>query len=218
MDHTITFRSKWGRIGTLTVAGLAAALEVVVLVQEGWRAALVGAPLPLAVVALCAWMWWWPAVTTGPRGVLVRNHFRSIAIPWASLEDAGTRFGLRLRAEGREFVCAAPPERGGFAASRQRTGSTVAPLDDARTVHHVVETVPEAAARMILEEKTLALDPTQRPLLSTDQRARVAQNLRRSPIAARLDSGFPDTVRVRWVPWPAFAVVALALGAWASLS
>lgn len=218
MRRTITFRSRWGRIGTFVVAGLAAVLEVVVLVQEGWRPAVVGLPLPLAVLALVGWLWWWPAVTTGPGGVLVRNHFREIAIPWESLEEAHTRFGLRLRAGGREFVCAAPPERGGFAASRQRTTSAVAPLDDTRTVHHVVETVPEVAARMVMEEKQFALDPTARPLLSSAEHAAVEENLRRAPIASRLDEGFPQGVRVRWVPWPALTVVVLAAASLLSLA
>ena len=218
MRRTITFRSRWGRIGTLVVAGLAALLELLALVQEGWRAALVGLPLPLMVLTLVAWLWWWPAVTTGPAGVLVRNHFREIAIPWNALEDTGTRFGLRLRAGGHEYVCAAPPERGGFAASRRRTPAEMTPLDDTRTVHHLAETTPEVAARMIMEERLLMLEPDRRPQRSTSERAAVEENLSRSPIAARLDAGFPASVRTRWVPWPALAVLVLLLATAVSLS
>ncbi|WP_043536002.1 PH domain-containing protein [Actinomyces polynesiensis] len=210
MRRTITFRSRLGRIGTLVVAALAGLLEIVVLVQEGWRPALVGLPLPLAVVLLCAWLWWWPRLTTGPGGVLVRNHFREVWIPWTHLQDAHTRLGLRLVADGHTYVSATPPERGGFAAGRKRrAGLSLPDLDDTRTVHHEVDTVPEGAARMLLEERELALHPERRPRLSTAQQEKVTQRLEESPIPDRLDAGFPQDVQVKWTPLPALVVAAL---------
>ncbi|WP_312349970.1 PH domain-containing protein [Actinomyces sp.] len=207
MKRTITFRSRWGRIGTLVVAGLALLLEITVLVQEGWRSALVGLPIPLAVVALCAWLWWWPRLVTAPAGVVVRNHFREVWIPWGHLEDARTRLGLRLVADGHEFVSAAPPERGGFSASRRRNAAPDLPdLDDTETVHHEVDAQPEGAARLVLEERELALHPEQRPRLSTAQQEKVSELLAASPIPDRLDAGFPPEVRVKWTPLPALVV------------
>lgn len=207
MKRTITFRSRWGRIGTIVVAVLAGALELLVLVQEGWRAALVGLPVPAAVVVLTGWMWWWPRLLTTPGGVVVRNHFREVRIPWAHLDDAHTRLGLRLVADGHEVVCAAPAERGGFSASRRRDASpAAADLDDTRSVHHVVETVPEGAARLVLQEREYALHPEQRPRLSTAQQEVVAANLERSPIADQDDRDFPREVRVRVNPVPALVV------------
>lgn len=213
MKRTLTFRSRWGRIGTLVVAGLALLLEIMVLVQEGWRSALVGLPLPLAVAALCAWLWWWPRLVTSPGGVVAHNHFREVWIPWGHLEDARTRLGLRLVADGHEYISAAPPERGGFSASRRRNAAPALPdLDDTETVHHVIETQPEGAARLVLEERELALHPEQRPRLSTAQQEAVSQKLAESPIPDRLDAGFPQEVRVRWTPLPALVVaVAFAL-------
>lgn len=209
MRRTITFRSRLGRIGTLVVAALAGLLEIVVLVQEGWRPALVGLPLPLAVVLLCAWLWWWPRLTTGPGGVLVRNHFREVWIPWTHLQDAHTRLGLRLVADGHTYVSATPPERGGFAAGRKRrAGLSLPDLDDTRTVHHEVDTVPEGAARMLLEERELALHPERRPRLSTTQREALEGNLEHSPIPARLDADFPGRTTVRITPLPALVVAA----------
>jgi len=210
MKRTITFRSRWGRIGTLVVAGLALLLEIMVLVQEGWRSALVGLPLPLAVTALCAWLWWWPCLVTSPGGVVAHNHFREVWIPWSHLEDARTRLGLRLVAGGHEYVSAAPPERGGFSASRKRNAAPDLPdLDDTETVHHEIDTQPEGAARLVLEERELALHPERRPRLSTTQQERVTQELEASPIPDRLDERFPPEVRVRWTPLPALGVAAV---------
>lgn len=210
MERTLTFRSRWGRIGTCVVLDLALLLEVMVLFQEGWRAALVGLPLPAAVSALCAWLWWWPRLVTGPRGVLVRNHFREILIPWQHLEDAHTRFGLRLVADGREYVCATPPERGGFSASRRRDPAPQLPdLDDTETVHHVIETVPEGAARLVLEERDLALHPEHRPRLSTLQQEAVARNLTDSPLPTQMADGFPSRVTLKATPLPALGVAIL---------
>ncbi len=206
MTHTITIRSKWALIGTGVIAALAVILEALMFIQEGGHSALISLPFPLGVVLLCAWLWAWPSLTLAPGGVFVRNHFRDISIPWDQITDTRTRYGLRIVTGDREFVCAAPPERGGFAANRKNAVPAAPIIDDTRTVHHRVQTVPAIAARLVLEQRDLALHPEHAPRVSSRDRGQIQKNLAESPIPAKWDASFPAETTVRWQPWPALAV------------
>jgi hypothetical protein len=215
MTHTITIRSRRGILGTVVVAVLALVFEVVVLLDDGWRVAALSLPWPLLVTAFTAWLWIWPRLTLAPGGVVARNHFRTILIPWADLTDARSDLGLYVSVGSHRYFCAAPPARGGFRIGRARSHPPTAPvIDDAIRVHHVIDVEPVIAAQLLSEELGLQRHPDRRDPVSTAARERIARNLAEDPIPDVLgSSGFPSSTSIRWMPWPAVGIIVLLAAA-----
>ena len=104
--------------------GLAVASWVVLaLIAGGVLSLPIGTPwlylIPLlfgAVLALEAL--WWPAVTVGESGVVLRNVLRSVSIPWAALIHVDTRFALTLYTPGHRYAAWVAPAPGKGATLR----------------------------------------------------------------------------------------------------
>ncbi|WP_157970693.1 PH domain-containing protein [Nakamurella deserti] len=97
----------------VTVAWLAAAATA------GWRSLLVQLP-PLALLCVLVYATCTrPLVAVGPDGVVLRNVFRDVTVPWPALEAVDTRYALTLSAGGRRYAAWAAP-----ASSRLSTART----------------------------------------------------------------------------------------------
>jgi len=210
MKHTITIRSRRALVGLIVVAALGIVFEVLVIVQDGWRVAGLSLPWPLAVTAFTAWLWVWPRLTIAPGGVRIRNHFRTILIPWNELTDARSDLGLYLWVGTTKYFSAAPPARGGLRQASVRKHPPAVPvIDDTARAHHVVDAEPVIAAQMVSRELDEHRHPDRRDPVSTRTRDLNQRFLTEHPIASELDQDFPSVVSIRWVPWPAVGVIGL---------
>jgi hypothetical protein len=112
------FRSVWGRVlcvvlGVACVGSLAA-----LLVSDGVTALWQVAP-PLALVVGACWaIFWRPAVVVHDGGVRIVNVFRTVELPWPSIERVDTKYALTLYTAYGRFTAWAAPAPGAHEAVR----------------------------------------------------------------------------------------------------
>ena len=155
--HT-TFRPSFSR----TIAGVVigtCALAAVSLLADDTQALLVWGPW-LALVAGVAWaLFWQPRVDVSDGGVTVVNVFRTIEVPWPTIEDVQTKWALTLdTAFGTVKAWAAPAPgrqvmRRAQAEDRRvgghRAGTAVRPSD--------LPSTESGAAALIVRQRWLRL-------------------------------------------------------------
>lgn len=127
MGETRTYRSAFSR----ALAVVTVALAVVLLGRQVLDAGMAGLvyAAPVALVGLLAWLAFWrPCVEVSDGGVLLRNVWRTVHVPWPALRDVDDRLGLRLvTAYGSYQAWAAP-------APRRVRGGPAVPSEPARLV------------------------------------------------------------------------------------
>ncbi len=210
MKHTITVRSRRALGGLTVLVALGVGFEVLVIVEDGWRVAGLSLPWPLVVTSFTAWLWVWPRLTIAPGGVRIRNHFRTIFIPWSELTDARSDLGLYLWVGTTKYFSSAPPARGGLHQAGVRRHPPAAPvIDDTTSAHHIVDVEPVVAAQMVSRELDEHRYPDRRDPVSSRARDINQRLLAEHPIRPELDKDFPSTVSIRWTLEPAIGVVSL---------
>lgn len=112
MGETETFRSRFSRGLAVTTAALGALLLGWLTVAVGPGGAVRYGP-PVALVVLMAWLAFWrPAVEVSDGGVVLRNVWRTVHVPWPAMLEVDGRLGLRLvTAYGSYQAWAAPAPR-----------------------------------------------------------------------------------------------------------
>lgn len=109
MAGTQTFRPASG-IAVTVLMGVVTVATVVALVASGDAdAARRILPGFVAATYLTGWVFWWPALSVRPDGVVVRNPLRTFAIGWLTIEDVSTRFSTVIRTPGRAITAWAGP-------------------------------------------------------------------------------------------------------------
>lgn len=198
------FRSRGGIItfGFLAVAALFFVLAV--WITDGFAQVLVNLPFPAAVLVWGWWTWVWPIMEMSDRGLVLRNQLRTLILPWRSITGAESRFGLYVEADGKRYLAAGVPAKGGLTRAREDK-ETLPLLTFPKGIQQVVTVGPQMAARMVEEEKLYQDEPSRRPELSTTAK----QNLRQwTSEGQRADSRFaPDfgddgdlVIRWNWLP------------------
>lgn len=96
MSYTQVYRSNAAR----TLGGLTVGVCLAGLATLGFRGDpddLVRYAGPLLLVAWVAWAaYWCPKVTVDGRALTLHNVFRTVEIPWESVSELQSRYGLRV--------------------------------------------------------------------------------------------------------------------------
>ena len=124
MDQApVTFRLRYGRwLSAVTIAvalsgvgGLAATADVAAITRYVW---------PLLLLAVLAWaLFWQPQLRIETQGLIVRNVFRTIELPWPAIERVDTKYALTLYTSIGVFSVWAAPAPGRHASSSATLGS-----------------------------------------------------------------------------------------------
>jgi hypothetical protein len=106
------FRSRFGR-GLAVVIWVLAGLALVAMLNQGGPPAVTrGAPWAL-MPALLVWaLFWHPSVGIDDGGVELVNVFRTVRLPWPSIEQVDTRWSLTLHTAYGRFAAWAAPASG----------------------------------------------------------------------------------------------------------
>ena len=89
-------RPWYGRLLTVVIALICAAMVVIAVVQGGWADGAPMLPWALLVGGACWATFWRPRVEVSDAGVRVVNVTRTIRIPWPALRDVDTKWALTL--------------------------------------------------------------------------------------------------------------------------
>jgi hypothetical protein len=112
------FRPSFGRGLAVTIAVLCAVAFVLSLRDTGFAAVWQIGPW-LALVVLVVWATYWnPQVGVDDAGVHVVNVFRTIDLPWPSIQRVDTKWALKLVTAYGDFTAWAAPAPGGIATAR----------------------------------------------------------------------------------------------------
>ena len=112
------FRPGFGRGLAVTVAVLCAVAFALSLRDTGLRAIWEIGPW-LGLIVLVVWATYWnPVVGVDDAGVHVVNVFRTIDLPWPSIQRVDTKWALKLVTAYGEFTAWAAPAPGGMATAR----------------------------------------------------------------------------------------------------
>jgi len=103
------FRPMWGRVLCVAPAIGCAVSLLALVISDGASALWQGGP-PLALAAGACWaIFWRPAVVVNDGGVRLVNVFRTVELPWPSIQRVETKYALTLyTAYGRYTAWAAP--------------------------------------------------------------------------------------------------------------
>lgn len=193
MSHSLVLRPRRATIAALAVALICLLAEVMVLLHDGARQALLALPWTTTVALATAWLWAWPRTVLDEDGLTARNHLRTLRIAWPELEDVDARLGLTLTVRGRHLPVACPTRR------RARGGDATPPAFPL-TQDRVMDTDVATAARLLIDAR----------------RVHAGRTGRRSPCDTKSPTSSPsEGVVVRWDLRPALLV---ALGAAAALT
>ncbi len=109
MDKTVTLRPLFGRILTVMVWAIGAAVIISVVVSGEWQQ-LRTALAPVLLLCFAVWMAFWaPRVSLSPAGVELVNLMRTRTISWPAIQRIETKYTLTLyTAVGRFSAWAAP--------------------------------------------------------------------------------------------------------------
>lgn len=133
------FRPSFGRVLAAVVIGVCGLIAVGSLTSEGLAAVLTVWPW-MGLVAGATWaLYWNPRVVVSDGGVDVVNPFRTIAVPWPTIDDIDTRWALTIVTTFGSFRAWAAPAPGRQVMRRHapedrrmggvRRGETVRPSD-----------------------------------------------------------------------------------------
>ena len=109
------FRPAFGRVFTRVFGALGAIALIVVLLNDGVRAALLFLPWDILVVGLVWAVYYRPEVKVDDGGVHVVNVLRTIDVPWPSIQRIDTKWALTLYTAYGKVTAWAAPAPGGFA-------------------------------------------------------------------------------------------------------
>jgi Bacterial PH domain len=103
------FRPTLARLLSAVIAAICAIGPVLVGIETGLSGLLRSAPWFVLVGGSCWALFWRPCVIVDDSGVQVVNVFRTIHLPWPSINAVDTKWALRLyTAYGRYTAWAAP--------------------------------------------------------------------------------------------------------------
>jgi hypothetical protein len=121
-------RPWWGRVLTIAIASISAAVTIWTGIGYSWADAAEAAPW-MALLTLACWATFWrPCVAVSDAGVELVNVSRTVFIPWPALHGIDTKWSLTLTtAYGRftSWSAAAPGARGALLSlggSRDQSG------------------------------------------------------------------------------------------------
>ncbi|MDR0483444.1 MAG: PH domain-containing protein [Cellulomonadaceae bacterium] len=107
----MVYRPGFGRVLTIAIGVLGAALILLSLVHN--PRATVPYIAPVAFVVLWVWAAYWrPAVIVSPASVEIRNVLRTIELPWPTIQRVETRYALTLYTAVGDFSAWAAPAPG----------------------------------------------------------------------------------------------------------
>ena len=213
MSRTILFRSKRAPWGIGLVIAFAVFFEYVVFRDGGFKQVALAIGWPLFFISLCVWLWMVPATTAAPGGIVVRNHFRTLWIPWSHLDEARANLGLYLWVDNHKYFASAPPARGGLLLSAHRQAPVMPELDDTKTVHHVLDVEPIIAAQLLMETRNHVLHPNKHSAQPSPVSEQIDHLLEEHPIPASLDKDFPKKLQIKPNIWPCVITLVLLLEA-----
>ena len=100
---------SWGRVLTIAIAAIGAAVTIWTGVAYDWRDAALMVPWMALLAVICWATFWRPRVTVSDGGVELVNVTRTVFVPWPALHDLETRWALTLvTAYGRFTAWSAP--------------------------------------------------------------------------------------------------------------
>lgn len=142
--------------------------------------------LPVALVALLAWVALWrPSIQIDDEEIRVVNVFRTITVPWPALIHIDTKYALTLFTPGHRYSVWAAPAPG-------RTGAAMAARKQERGR---VEMAPVSEDGSIRPGDLIASESGQAAYLIRERWARLRD-------AGRIDAGVADQtpvdIRVHW--------------------
>lgn len=219
MDYRVIFRARTGWYYFAFFVAAAVIFTVVVTLSDGPLQMLRTIGVPYAMVVWGWWAWVWPICEMSSQGLLVRNMFRTIVIPWRAVTSVEPRLGLYVEApvaahESKRFYVSAVPARGGLGSTKD-TKETPPELRFERSPAPTVTVGPSAAARMIEEERFYLADPKARPEPSGNAQRALARHrdadFRQEPL-------FPADVTVRKYATVRWNIIPIVLGASAVLA
>lgn len=136
-----TLRPRFGRV-LVVVAGIVAVAVLVSLVISGVADLVRVGPLVILGLYVVWLMFWSPAVTIAPSGVIVRNLLREHEVTWPAIQRIDTKYALQLfttagtitawsaPAPGRHATFrVAQPELGGLPESTYAAERSIRPGD-----------------------------------------------------------------------------------------
>lgn len=136
-----TLRPRFGRV-LVVVAGIVAVAVLVSLVISGVTDLVRFGPLVILGLYVVWLMFWSPAVTIAPSGVIVRNLLREHEVTWPAIQRIDTKYALQLfttagtitawsaPAPGRHATFrVAQPELGGLPESTYAAERSIRPGD-----------------------------------------------------------------------------------------
>lgn len=193
MSYSLVLRPRRATAAALAVASICLLAEVMVLLHDGGRQALLALPWTATVALATGWLWAWPRTEIDEDGLTARNHLRTLRIAWSALEDVDARLGLTATAQGRRLPIACPTRR------RARRGDAT-PLTFPLAQDREMDTDVATAARLLVDAR----------------RVHAGRTGARPPRGAESPTPSPsEGVVVRWDLRPALLV---ALGAAAALA
>jgi hypothetical protein len=191
------FVSNFNRV----LAVLVWLLDAFVLVGYVWVHAGLRDPfviVPVAFFALLAWVALWrPRVEIADDGIMVRNVFRTITVPWPALIHVDTKYALTLFTPGHRYSAWAAPAPG-------RTGAAIAARKQDRGR---VGMAPVGADGSIRPGDLIASESGQVAYLIRERWARLRDA---GLIEAGLADETPVGIRVHWWLNAALAVLLVA--------
>lgn len=111
-------RPWYGRLLTVVIALICAAMVVIAVVQGGWVDGAQMLPWALLVSGACWATFWRPRVEVSDAGVRVVNVTRTIRIPWPALRDVNTKWALTLDTAWGQYTAWSAPAPGARGALR----------------------------------------------------------------------------------------------------
>jgi hypothetical protein len=126
MSHTQVYRSGNARaLAAVTVAVCVGVLGTLAARRDGGDVLRFGPSLALA--AWLVWLAYWrPRVVVDDEGVTLHNIFRTVHVPWSSVVELHSRYGLRVDTTFGSYAAWAVPAPAG--RERLRGGDTEASL------------------------------------------------------------------------------------------
>lgn len=205
MRYRLIMRSRGGISLTTALALMAVTFLVLVLVVDGVAEMFHILLVPAAAVFMAAWIWAWPMVEVTGTGVVIRNPFRTVVIPWSKVRGAEAKYGLQIMAQvpsstlPKRFHASGVPGKGGFAAA---VGSKEVIVPDYKFRTGPTETVysdPSVAARIINDECYYHKKPRERPELnSVAQRSLAEHEMAGKTARSKWHDGFDTSVHFQW--------------------
>jgi hypothetical protein len=109
--------SRFGRILAVFIAVVALIGVVMTIAGEGWNGVFRYSWLFVFVAYLGFVVFWKPTVEVSDGGVVLRNVFRSIHLPWPSIQRIDTKYALTLYTSYGHFSAWAAPAPTRFSVS-----------------------------------------------------------------------------------------------------